>query len=538
MAQALSPYTMQSSLATPMGVNNFAGGLTFSFGLTDTISFRDYFLITFPAGTTITFIQSTSTIRLLSTTYTSSNQSLVILQNTSNSNFVSGTQVNITFIRYRAPPSTRPSGSITFTVMNSGYAKMTASATITAIANNYTLSVSAASSVVNVYTSYTFSFTMSDALTSTGYFVLVLDPNLCVSNAQRTTITTNLTITVSGTNIRSSPSTQITPTTINGLSSYQLLLSNLNTSSSNIPVQSVIITVSNILNPSAVATLNTFTLSTYYSNSADLVANGNYTGSIVMQAGVITLNSITSTATTTYTFTTISIDFKITNPVSSNGYVMVTIPSDITLLSASKGFIHLSSTLLTSTYTNFVNNNTILLQVTPSLAAGSTITVKINNIMTQNTTKTTGTFVTSTFDSTFSAIDQSTNSMGLSVTSGNNFNSLTLARGSAVNSYATNYTITFEQIQSFTSVSVVSFKFNNYLSLSSLSRVFEVTSTSTVPCLFTKINSTYLQVTLTQTATSSHTIIIQKVTNPPSQAPLTLPILAITSTPNFLYIYS
>lgn len=425
---------MQSSLTTPMGVNNFAGGLTFSFGLTDTISFRDYFLITFPVGTTITFIQSTSTIRLLSTTYTSSNQSLVIIQNTSNSNFVSGTQVNITFIRYRAPPSTKSSGSITFTVMNSGYAKMTASATITAIANNYTLSVSAASSVVNVYTGYTLSLTMSDVLTSTGYFVLVLDPNLCVSNAQKTTITTNLTITISGTSIRSSPSTQITPATINGLSTYQLLLSNLNTSSSNIPVQSVTITVSNILNPSALTTLTTFSLSTYYSNLADLVANGKYVGSILMQTGVITLNSISSTATTTYTFTTISVIFKITNPVSSNGYVMVTIPSDITLLSASKGFTYLSSTLLTSTYNNFINNNTILLQVTPILAAGSTITVKLNNIMTQNTTKTTGTFVVSTFDSTFSAIDQSTNSMGLSVTSGNNFNSLTLTRGSTVNS--------------------------------------------------------------------------------------------------------
>ena len=417
-----------------MGVNNFIGGLTFSFDLTDTISFRDYFLITFPTDTTISFLISTSTIRLLSTTYTSSNQSLVILQNTSNSNFGSGTQVNITFIRYKAPPSTMPSGSITLTVMNNGYAKMTASATITAIANNYTLNVSAASTVVNLYTNYTFTFTMSDPLTSTGYFVLILDPDLCVSNAQNTAITTNLTITISGTNIRSSPSTQITSTTINGLSSYQLLLSNLNTSSSNIPVQSVTITVSNILNPSAVTTLTTFSLSTYYSSSADLVANGNYTGSLIMQTGVITLSSITSTATTTYTFTTISVVFKITDPVSSNGYVMVTLPSDIFLLSASNGLIYLSSTLLTSTYNNFISNNTIILQVTPSLAAGSTITAKLGNIMTQNTTKTTDTFVVSTLDSSFRAIDQSTNSMGLSLTSGNNFNSLTLTRGSTINS--------------------------------------------------------------------------------------------------------
>jgi hypothetical protein len=493
---------MQSSLTVPMGVNNFVGGLTFSFGLSDTISYRDYFLITFPAGTTITYTQSTSTIKILSTTYTSSNQSLVIIQNASNSNYVSGTQVSITFIKYKAPPSTKPSGTITFTVMNSGYTKMAGSATITAIANNYTLTVAPASSVVNVYTSYTFAFTMSDVLTSTGYFVLLLDPYLCISNSQKTTITTNLSITISGTSIKSSPSTQITPTTVNGISTYQLLLSNLNTSSSNIPIQTVTITISNILNPSAVTTLKSFSISTYYSSSADLVANANYAGSILMQTGSITLNSISSSVTTTYTFTTISVIFKVTNPISSNGYIIIAIPSDIALLSASKGFTYISSSLVTSTYTNFISNNTIILQVSPSIAAASTITINLNNIMTQNTTKTTSTFVVSTFDSTFSAIDQSTNSLGLAISSGNNFNSLTITRGNSVNSNATNYTITFEQIQSYTSVSVVSFKFNNYLSLSSLSRVFEVTSSATVPCLFTKVNNTYLHVTLSQAATS------------------------------------
>jgi hypothetical protein len=434
---------MQSSLSGPMGVNNFVGGLTFTFTLTDTISNRDYFLITFPTGTAISYSLATSNIRIINPTYTAANLSLVLLQNTTNPNYPAGTTITITFIRYRAPPSTRPSAAINFTILNNAFAKMSASATITAIANNYTLSVSATSNVVNVLTSYNFSFTMADPLASSGYFILILDPKLCTSNSQKTTVTTNLMITISGTNIRSSPSTLITATTLNGSATYQLLLSNLNTSSANIPAQTITITVNNILNPSSVTTLNAFFLSTYYSSLADLVANANYAGTISMQPGVITLNSITSTATTTYTFTTITISVINTNPVSADGFILVTIPSDITLLSPSKGYVYLSSTLISSTFTNFLSNNSMLLTITPSIAANSTITLTLNNIMTQNITKTTNTFAVSTFDSTFSAIDQSTNSLGLSISTGNNFNSLTLSRGSSRNSKATNYTITF-----------------------------------------------------------------------------------------------
>jgi hypothetical protein len=97
---------------------------------------------------------------------------------------------------------------------------MQGSGTITAIANNYTMTVSASSLVVNTFTNYVFSFTMNDALTSTGYILIVLDPLLCASPAQVTTITTNLTISISGTSIRSTPSTQISAISINGSSAY------------------------------------------------------------------------------------------------------------------------------------------------------------------------------------------------------------------------------------------------------------------------------------------------------------------------------
>lgn len=264
--QTLSLYSMRSSLTTPMGVNNNAGGLQFSFTLTDTINNKDYIMITFPAGTIITYLTTTSTITLQSATYTSSNLSLFLNQSNSNPMRFSGTQANITFIRFRAPPSIKPTSAINFTIMNNGYSKMVGSASIAAINNNYTLSVTAASTVVNVYTSYSFTISMTDSLSSSGYLTIGLDPLLCSTAAQILAITSNLSISISGSSIKSSPSTQISTITYSNQSAYQLTLSNLNTSSSNIPAQTVTVTVKNILNPLSVNIISNFYMSTFYSS--------------------------------------------------------------------------------------------------------------------------------------------------------------------------------------------------------------------------------------------------------------------------------
>lgn len=326
VAQTLTPFTLQSSLTTVMGVNNFAGGLTFTFTLTDTISIKNSFIITFPLGTTITYSQKSCSISLQSVTYNSTALTFTMIQNSTNLNYFAGTSITFTFIRYKAPPSTKTTLPIVFSIMNNGFSSMVGSASITAIANNYTLLVSPNSSVVNVFTRYNFTFTMSDALTSTGYLVIILDPQLCVTTAQRTTITTNLSITISGSSINTSPSTQISTTTSNGSSTYQLLLSNLNTSST-IPTQTVSILVNNLLNPASVTTINSFALSTYYSNSADLVANANYSSSFMLQTGTLSLLSVTSTASTTYTFTVLTLNIQNTNPIPVNGFIMLTLPS-------------------------------------------------------------------------------------------------------------------------------------------------------------------------------------------------------------------
>ena len=206
---------------------------------------------------------------------------------------------------------------------------MTASATISAIAKNYSLAVAPITSdIVNTYTTYELTFSMIDAMSSSGYIDVLLDPLLCVTAAQITTIRSNLTLTVSGSSIRSNPSTQIISTTVNNSSSYLLRITNLNTTSSTIPAQTITISIANLLNCPAVCTLTYFSLPTYYTSSdVDLVASANFTGNIVLSPGAMTLVSASFDVTTTYTFGALSVGFSNQNPVEANGFLVVVLPS-------------------------------------------------------------------------------------------------------------------------------------------------------------------------------------------------------------------
>lgn len=307
MPQTLLNFAITPTIS-PFPVNNLGGGLSFKFSLPDTISSNDYFVIAFPSTTSINYTTRTGSISIQSAAYNSTNTSLVLFQSSTNPNYAAGTSITLTFIKYRAPPSTRPTTPITLTIFSFGYSKMTASSTVTAVANNYSLSVTSASNTVNTFTSYSFSFAMIDTLASDGYISLILDPNLCKTTAQIATIQSNLSVSITGTSIKGTPSTQVVSATVNGSSTYSLVFTSLNTSTSNIPTQAITIKVSNLLNYQSVFSMSYFTLSTYYTSSnLDLVANANYSGTITLQTGNISLVSISSTATTTYTSGTLTI---------------------------------------------------------------------------------------------------------------------------------------------------------------------------------------------------------------------------------------
>ena len=349
-----------------MGVNNFNGGISFQFTLADHINNNDYIMITFPAGTIINYITSISpSFRITNMNYNSSNLTLMIYQQSSNPIYAAGTRLDLTFNRYRAPPSTKPTQPITFTILEFGHSKMIGSASITAVNNNYTLSTAVTSQIINEYTSFNLTFTMSDALTSSGYIVIHLDPLLSKTAPQIATITSNLSISIRGNSIRESPSTEISTVTVNGETAYSLKLSNLNTSSANIASQLLNITIRNLLNPNYVIPISYFRLFTYYSSENDLVGIGNYNGAITLQTGAIIFTNIATTSVTTYDIANITINFRNTNTIPNQGYLIVTIPAELTLLNGCISSLSFTSNgnSIPVSFTNFINNKSIVLQV-------------------------------------------------------------------------------------------------------------------------------------------------------------------------------
>ena len=325
-AQTMTNYAIARNTGTAMGPNtNLA--ISISFIISDYISNTDYFQIVFPSDTVITFIFLTSLpIPKSSENYTSSNTTITVFQG-NNPVYAPSTSNTITFLNYKTPPSTEPTAAITTYVMSNGYPKMQASTSLTIDPANYTIGVTVSDTVVNTLTTYTVTVTTLDQLLSSGYITLALDPWLTNTAEQVNYLNNNLTVTLSGSSINSNPAHSISSATTNGTTQYTLTLTNLNTSASEIPPQSITITLADLLNFPAVVTMNSFSLSTYYSSANYKVADGQYSSSITLTTGTLALNSVVSTATTTYTFTTITVSCVNQNPIPSGGTLAVTLPS-------------------------------------------------------------------------------------------------------------------------------------------------------------------------------------------------------------------
>ena len=145
-------------------------------------------------------------------------------------------------------------------------------------------------------------------------------------------------------------------------------------------------------------------------------------------------------------------------------------------------------------------NNSISVIASGDIAAGSNLTFAIGNIQTQNSTATSSTFSLHSYDASSRAIDVSSASLGLDISQGNSFNSLTLTRGNATNFFNTNYTIAFEQKQQYYDVKNILLTINSPLLLGALGRIVESTYINgsgtfvESALIFLAVNSTTLRV--------------------------------------------
>lgn len=221
---------------------------------------------------------------------------------------------------YTAPPSTQATLPFTITTMRNGFPTQTGTQTLTAIATTLTAIVNVTSLVVNVNTSYTFSITIGDALTSTGKIKIKFPSDLIILTSSTSCAS------ITGVGFSSTPF--CTFTSIDN----SITLTNINSSSSIINAQTFNITISGIQNPSSIAPTGQFTISTYYYSTDDsLVATGTIGGITAIQGQIDSSNVKISTssdfvlaASTNYTIT-----LTVQNSIPIGGFIIVTVPMPI-----------------------------------------------------------------------------------------------------------------------------------------------------------------------------------------------------------------
>ena len=157
---------------------------TLKFGLStlDIISLSDYFVITFPAGTSINnfataTLGGTIGFNSFSSTYYDQVLTLYML----GSGTLAAGQIYITISNFVAPPSILTTNNFVLQIMSNNFPKMVSYQSIQASTGSITGSVSISSPTVNIITSYTFTIKISNSLTSAGRLKIIFPSIIGVS---------------------------------------------------------------------------------------------------------------------------------------------------------------------------------------------------------------------------------------------------------------------------------------------------------------------------------------------------------------------
>ncbi len=198
---------------------------------------------------------------------------------------------------------------------------MSGSQSITAVSKSLTASVSAvADSKVWANTSYTFSITTTDPLSSSSLIKITMPSSVTIS-----TNSSNCAV-LSGLGIKQEPTCSISSLT------NSILISNINGSSSNVGAQTFTLTINGLTNPGDISKTNDFQITTYYGSSQSGVTNTGSATGITPTAGLIsiaTVSVVPSSYTVYATGVTYTITFNSTYLIPINGYIVIEIPTDI-----------------------------------------------------------------------------------------------------------------------------------------------------------------------------------------------------------------
>jgi len=285
------------------------------------ISLSDTVVINFPTGTSINSFATASmggTIGINQTASSYLNQQLTV--SFTGSGNLAPQQIYIYISNFVAPPSTATTNDFVLYFMTNGYPRMTATQSITAVTNTLIGTVAMALSTVNQPTTYGFSITINDPITSSGQLKILFPSVLSIT-------ATTTCAALSGTLMALTPNCSYNPI------DNSITFTSLNSSTSNIPAQTFNLTVSGVTNPPSTLTTSPFSVTTYYTSSSNgKVDSGTIAGVTASKAAIDYTKVMITSSSPKNSDTSVSyfVSFIINNRIASGGYIVLYFPSQVT----------------------------------------------------------------------------------------------------------------------------------------------------------------------------------------------------------------
>jgi hypothetical protein len=380
----LVPNSFYNFSITPIGTMTVNSLVALRFGavLSMTINQNDFLSIVFPNNTTFQY-DNIYGIYFYNLPPTISGQTVLIYNSaTSSGTYTQNTAYIVTFQYFQAPPSTLPTSPIVFSILRSGYPIMTGSASLTASPGALTATATPTIFRVLAVTSYTFSITISDPLSSQGMIQVFL-PSVITTASNATSCAQ-----ISGVGLNTLPTCAF----YSALNS--ILITNINASSTTIVAQTLTLTINGLTNPPDTATTSAFTITTYYANTQSGLTDTGSAPGVTATIGTIAVASVSVTPSSYLVYATgvtYTVTFNNTYPIHLNGFVSLLIPTDITITLASlpiycklaiNNAVYVSTACTGQLSAPFYQINFTALAATSVVAAQSVVSLQIASICT------------------------------------------------------------------------------------------------------------------------------------------------------------
>lgn len=213
---------------------------------------------------------------------------------------------------YQAPTTTNPSVTIGLNISRNNVPVMYGYDTLTVVAGNLSAAVTFSPQNVNTLSTYNFSITINDPISSTGCIQIDFPSTLTLNNSVCSAV--------------GAPNITCNPT------SSSMKACNFSSGQATVSPQTINLIITNVKNPKSMKKTDNFSITTYYTaNASSLVAKGTSFGISAINNG-LAIDTVTVSSSNSQTYaTSVSYTIKFSNldPIPPNGWILLGIPLDV-----------------------------------------------------------------------------------------------------------------------------------------------------------------------------------------------------------------